>query len=267
MQRRGGKKKFDNHDIERQAAGFFAEKFPALESMVIRIIYYQKGDNPILMSRTLHVYPEDFAYFHIPCLIHDCVEGSFEIAPIVMNILKTLKGRAEGRLECKGSLNKDLSSDHGYIEYTIEVTYKSGRVKPDVIEKKTEKEKEQVVEKTPEKEVIVKAPAEKQAPAEPVKEAVNIKQKTPVKTSAKKPEAVGGKVKAKSAAVKKSLKKSVKKTVATVKSKTVASKSKVAKTSKPPAKKEPVKTKKVQKAKASTIVKKSSSKAVKKKKR
>ncbi len=263
MQRRGGKKRFDNHDIEKQAAGTFVEKFPFLESMVIKIIYYQKGDNPILMSRTLHVYPEDFAYFHIPCLIHDCLEGTFELAPIVMNILKESKSRSEGRLACKGSLSKDLPSDHGYIEYTIDVTYKTGGVKPDTSEK--QKEKVKVIEEKPKKE----APGKKKGINPPVttkgEVEVKINQKTLPNKPVKKTEAVASKVKVKTAVAKKLVNKNVNKTIATAKSETIASKSKVVKTSKSPAKKEAVKTKKLQKPKTSINVKKTSSKTNKKK--
>lgn len=259
MQRRGGKKRFDNHDIEKQAAGTFVEKFPFLESMVIKIIYYQKGDNPILMSRTLHVYPEDFAYFHIPCLIHDCLEGTFELAPIVMNILKESKSRSEGRLACKGSLSKDIPSDHGYIEYTIDVTYKTGGVKPDTSEKQEEKIK--AIEKKPKKE----APEKKKVINPPVTTKVEVEIKSNQKTLPNKPvkstEAITSKVQVKTAIAKKL----VNKTIATAKSETVASKSKVVKTSKSPAKKEAVKTKKLQKPKTSINVKKTSSKTNKKK--
>ncbi len=261
MQRRGGKKRFDNHDIEKQAAGTFVEKFPFLESMVIKIIYYQKGDNPILMSRTLHVYPEDFAYFHIPCLIHDCLEGTFELAPIVMNILKESKSRSEGRLACKGSLSKDLPSDHGYIEYTIDVTYKTGGVKPDTSEK--QKEKVKIIEKKPKKEALEKNKGIK--PPVTTKGEVKGNQKTLPNKPVKKTEVAVSKVKVKTDVAKKLVKKHVNKTITTAKSKTVASKSKVVKTSKSPAKKEAVKTKKLEKPKTSINVKKTSSKTKKKK--
>ena len=287
MQRRGGKKKFDNHDVERQDAGTFADKFPALELMVIRIIYYQKGDNPVLMTRTLHVYPEDYAYFHIPCLIHDCVEGNFDLVPVIMNVLKESKTKAEGRLACKGSLSKDLPPDHGYIEYTIDVTYKAGSVKPEAAEKK----KDKVVTKAPAKVEEVKPSSVKKGPTKPVKKELKSKGKTSAKTTAKKPAKTTSKTthkkntqKATQKSTKKVTKKSAKKTSVTgiskksgvevkVKSKVAAPAGKAkAKTSgkkekarKPQAKKTVAKTKTQQKTKASTGLKKKASNLAKKK--
>ena len=126
MQKKGYRGGPDIHEAERQAAGLFAERFPLLDAMSIHMVYHQKGDNPILMTRTLHIYPDrDYVYFHIPCLIHDCDSGTFDLTPVVVNALKNAVPLVEGRLNCMGGGNKDLAPDHGVIQYRIEVSYKT----------------------------------------------------------------------------------------------------------------------------------------------
>jgi len=126
VQKRGGKEGYDAQGKNKVAVPPLSDEFPNLESMTIRMVYYQKGDNPVLMTRTLHVYPEsDPAFMFIPCLIHDCEGGSFELAPIVYELLRKGEGSVSGQLSCVGSANRDIPPDHAGIEYAIEAVYRS----------------------------------------------------------------------------------------------------------------------------------------------
>jgi len=42
-----------------------SDRFPWVSSMVINMTYYQKVSNPVLMVRTVNVFPNAYAYFNM----------------------------------------------------------------------------------------------------------------------------------------------------------------------------------------------------------
>ena len=110
----------------RLAAGLVSERFPKISSIVLNMTYYQKGINPVLMVRTINVFPASYAYFNMDCMIRDCIGGGFDLTPIITRMVKSLKKIAKGNLVCKGK-NAALAPDHASIAYEIIVTYNNKR--------------------------------------------------------------------------------------------------------------------------------------------
>ncbi|MBI5142681.1 MAG: hypothetical protein HZA20_10925 [Nitrospirae bacterium] len=187
MQKRGGKEGYDAQGKNKVAVPPLSDEFPGLESMTIRMVYYQKGDNPVLMTRTLHVYPEsDPAFLFTPCLIHDCEGGSFELAPIVYELLRNGGSSVSGQLSCVGSTNKDIPPDHASMDYAVEVVYKS-MTKPEppvetkpALRKKIASGKEVIPVAEPARKAVVQEPVTVIKPVEPVKKIVAKAPKKPV---------------------------------------------------------------------------------------
>ena len=104
------------------AAGLVSEKLPGVARIVIHMTYYQKGENPVLMLRTVNFSSASHAYFHMECMIKDCLDGGYELSPVIKKMVKERKKTTKGRLVCRGK-NKDLPSDHGSIDYEIAIEY------------------------------------------------------------------------------------------------------------------------------------------------
>ncbi|MGD0281607.1 MAG: hypothetical protein ABSB95_04520 [Dissulfurispiraceae bacterium] len=104
------------------AAGLVSERFPKVKSIVVNMTYYQKGVNPVLMVRMVNILPTTYAYFNMECMIRDCVNGGFELTPIITRMVKGMKKTLKGKLTCKGK-NDGLEPDHASIEYEIAIKY------------------------------------------------------------------------------------------------------------------------------------------------
>jgi len=106
----------------RLATGLLSERFPQVSGILINMTYYQKGANPVLMLRTIHVQPPDSAYFNMDCLIKGCVDGGFDLTPVIRNMVKARKKTVKGKLVCRGKTDTN-SADHASVEYEIEMRY------------------------------------------------------------------------------------------------------------------------------------------------
>ena len=89
-------------------AGLVSERFPAVSDIVVRMTYYHRGANPVLMVRTVNFWPSQHAYFHMDCMI------------------KNRKKSEKGKLICNGK-GDSLSSDHASIAYEISIKYSKGK--------------------------------------------------------------------------------------------------------------------------------------------
>ncbi len=110
------------------AAGLVSERYPKVSSIVLNMTYYQKGVNPVLMVRTVNVLPTTHAYFNMECMIRDCVNGGFDLTPIIKKMVKTLKKTVKGKLVCKGR-NDGLEADHASIVYEINIRYNNKKTR------------------------------------------------------------------------------------------------------------------------------------------
>lgn len=120
------KKHTSNADLNTQnklTYGLISERFPSVSGMVINITYYHKGINPVLMLRTINVFPTDCAYFKAECVIKGCDGGGYEITPIIVGMVKAHKKASKGKLVCSGKVDSN-ACDHASIAYEIGIKYK-----------------------------------------------------------------------------------------------------------------------------------------------
>ena len=105
-----------------------SDRFPGVSSMVINMTYYQKVSNPVLMVRTVNVFPNAYAYFNMECMIKGCVNGGFDLTLVIANMIKKHKKAGKGRLVCHGEIDS-IASEHASISYEISIDYKKRSVK------------------------------------------------------------------------------------------------------------------------------------------
>lgn len=111
----------------RMAAGLVSDRYGAVSSIVFRLTYYQTSLNRILMTRTLNFFPGNYAYFHIACMRDECVEGGFDLSPVVADMVKNRKTSIKGKVFCHGKNaipgHSDISG-HASLRYEINIDYK-----------------------------------------------------------------------------------------------------------------------------------------------
>ncbi|GBE00523.1 hypothetical protein BMS3Abin07_02576 [bacterium BMS3Abin07] len=109
----------------RLAAGLLSENYPEVSGMVIRMTYYHKAFDPVLMERTVYIYPDNYAYFHMDCMIKGCENGGFDLAPVIHDLIKKGKKSGSGEMICCGGKGgRSTSAGHASISYNISFTYK-----------------------------------------------------------------------------------------------------------------------------------------------
>ncbi len=106
----------------RFAAGLISDRFPGVADIVVHMTYYQKGANPVLMVRTLNIFPTSYAYFKMDCMIKGCDNGGFDLTSIITGMIKAHKKEKKGTLTCCGKVDA-LVSDHASIEYELSIKY------------------------------------------------------------------------------------------------------------------------------------------------
>jgi len=116
---------FDRMELKKNnllAAGLVSERFPGVSSIVLHMIYYQRATEPILMKRTLNFMPTDYACFRMDCMREECINGGFELTPVVAGVIKNHKKSAKGKIVCRGK-NGTLRHNHASIGYEVSVQY------------------------------------------------------------------------------------------------------------------------------------------------
>ncbi len=99
-------------------AGLVSELYPGVSEIVFRLTYYQRSSRPILMIRTLHFLPQDYAYFHMDCMRDECKDGEFDLTAIVADMIRSNKRVIKGKLCCNGMT---VPPGHASIGYEISV--------------------------------------------------------------------------------------------------------------------------------------------------
>ncbi|MBI5409000.1 MAG: hypothetical protein HZA14_06510 [Nitrospirae bacterium] len=113
-------------ELKRQtnlAAGLVADRFPSVSDIVINMTYFQKGERPILMLRTINIVPASYAIFKMDCMIRGCDGGGFDLSSVVADMVKTHKKVKKGTITCQGNIDEQ-SSGHARIEYETVIKYK-----------------------------------------------------------------------------------------------------------------------------------------------
>lgn len=107
-------------------AGLVSERFPGVSGIVIHMTYYHKAENPVLMERTINVFPTSYAYFNMECMIKGCESGGFDLSSLIAKQVKKHKKSLKGEMACSGR-DSELSRDHATISYEINIKYNKNK--------------------------------------------------------------------------------------------------------------------------------------------
>jgi hypothetical protein len=102
------------------ASGLISERFPGVSRITFRMTYYQRGARSVLMTRTLNFTPADYAYFRMDCTKEECINGGFDLTPIVAELIKNGKKSVKGTLCCDGK-GETLAPNHVSIGYEVSI--------------------------------------------------------------------------------------------------------------------------------------------------
>ncbi|RJQ55724.1 MAG: hypothetical protein C4526_02960 [Nitrospiraceae bacterium] len=103
---------------ERLDAGFMAGQFPEVASIVISIMYTQRGAKSLL--RTLNFSPDSYAFFKVACLSDDCVDGGFDMTRIITSMIRNHSEASKGELGCD---DNGPRPHHSNIVYEVAIQY------------------------------------------------------------------------------------------------------------------------------------------------
>jgi hypothetical protein len=104
---------------QRVDAGFVSAHFPEVDSIVINMLYSQRGIQKSL-PRIVNFFPGSYALFRIDCLNKDCVDGGFDLTEVITAMIRNRRGTAKGELSCVGN---GSSADHSAIVYEVTIQY------------------------------------------------------------------------------------------------------------------------------------------------
>jgi len=100
-------------------AGFVATHFPEVASIVISMMYNQRGIQKSL-PRVVNFFPSSYALFRVDCLSKECVHGGFDLTQVITGMVRNRKEAAKGDLSCEGD---GPSADHSTIVYEVAIQY------------------------------------------------------------------------------------------------------------------------------------------------
>jgi len=99
-------------------AGFVDKHFPEVASIVINMMYNQKGIQKSL-PRIVNFFPSSYALFRVDCLSRGCVDGGFDLTQVITAMIRNHRKTAKGDLSCEGG----PSHDHSAIAYEVTIQY------------------------------------------------------------------------------------------------------------------------------------------------
>jgi len=103
-------------------AGLVCDRFPKVSGIVIHMTYFHKAENPVLMERTVNIFPTSHAFFNMECMIKGCDNGGFDLTDIIARQIREHKTISRGKMVCQGK-EGDVSTDHASIAYQINIRY------------------------------------------------------------------------------------------------------------------------------------------------
>jgi hypothetical protein len=121
-------KKMELKNKAKQDAGIVSERYPNVSGIKLSMTYYHNSENPILMQRTVNVFPTSYAYFNMECMVRGCETGGFDLSSIIKKQIKQKKKSAKGKIVCKGKIGEQ-STDHAHIAYEVNVSFKRSKKK------------------------------------------------------------------------------------------------------------------------------------------
>ena len=120
MRKQTYKEKMDLDRAALAARGFVSERYAEISNIEFRMTYYRRGVNQVLMTRTLIFGPSDYAGFHMKCMHDGCMNGGYDLAPVVASMVRGGKKSTSGKLFCRGTNN---SIGHASIVYEVNIKY------------------------------------------------------------------------------------------------------------------------------------------------
>lgn len=102
------------------AAGLVSERYAGVSSIEFRMTYFHRGLDPVLMKRTLSFSPANYACFHMKCMQEGCMDGGYDLAPVVAGLAQSGKKSARGKLFCHGTND---AMGHASIAYEVNIRY------------------------------------------------------------------------------------------------------------------------------------------------
>ncbi|MBI5056930.1 MAG: hypothetical protein HZB61_09990 [Nitrospirae bacterium] len=115
-------KKMELKKLRRVEAGIVSDRYPGVSNIVIHMTYFHEAENPVLMERTINVFPTSIADFKMECMIRGCDSGGFDLTPVISKLIKQHKKMAKGDMNCRGKIG-DYSSHHANVSYEISIKY------------------------------------------------------------------------------------------------------------------------------------------------
>ncbi len=100
-------------------AGLLSARYHDVASIVISMDYYKRGAGPAFLKRTINFFPGSSAYFLMECMEDSCIDGGFDLDPVIRNMVKGRLTATRGELVCTGN----ESSGHRRIDYEIAIQY------------------------------------------------------------------------------------------------------------------------------------------------
>jgi hypothetical protein len=104
---------------ERLDAGLMSKHFPDVVSIVISMMYKQKGITNSI-HRTMNFYPGSYAFFRVNCLSKDCVDGGFDLTQTINSMIRNHSREVKGELGCDDS---GPQPGHSNIVYEVGIQY------------------------------------------------------------------------------------------------------------------------------------------------
>ena len=100
-------------------AGLVSERYAGVANIEFRMTYYLRGMNRVLMERTLNFFPTNYASFNMKCMHEGCMNGGYDLAPVVASLVKSGRKSMKGRLSCHGSGD----TGHASLAYEVSIRY------------------------------------------------------------------------------------------------------------------------------------------------
>jgi hypothetical protein len=104
---------------QRVDAGPMSAHYPDIVSIIISMDYYQASYSSAVMQRTVNFSSDSSAYFHMECMDRDCLDGGYNLAPVIKSMVKGRLEKKKGEIACPGN----SSPGHARIEYKISIQY------------------------------------------------------------------------------------------------------------------------------------------------
>ena len=113
----------ERQELERAAmisAGLISERYSEVSSIEFHLTYYQSGLHSVLMKRTVSFLPASYARFHMKCMQEGCLDGGYDLAPVVAGLAKSHKKSTKGKIFCRGTSDAHI---HASIAYEVNMQY------------------------------------------------------------------------------------------------------------------------------------------------